>query len=368
MQLNNKVVPRSVSISLVILSTLAVAYTLHFLSAVFMPIIVALLFAAFLEPIIHKMVVIKIPRIIAIIIAVSTSILLIALLLLVIIASLTEFFKYLAQITPQITIVLTEFFDSTFFDYFNIDETIFKEFFSIATLLNRFVNELSSAILNFTNSGLNFFSSVFMITLFTIFFLLELHDFSSIISKVMGIQSAHKFTDLGKEISTTIGRYLYIKTIVSIMTGASIFTIASLTGLKFAMMWGLLGFSLNFIPVIGSAIVVVGSILAAILQFYGSPLPLLVNLITMPLIQIIFGNIIDPRMQGKSLDLSPSLVLISLAIWGTIWGVPGMFLSVPVTVLIKIILYKFESTRYLAQLMGLNRVDLLKYTETASPT
>lgn len=192
---------------------------------------------------------------------------------------------------------------------------------------------------------------------------MESHDFSSVVLHVMGSQSAKNFSDLGEEISVQIGRYLYVKTLVSIMTGVAIFIVASITGLKFAMMWGLLGFLLNYIPVIGSAVVVIGIILASILQFYSMPVPLFTNLIAMPLIQVIFGNIIDPRMQGKSLDISPSLVLISLSIWGAIWGIPGMFLSIPATVLIKIILHKFDSTRNLAKLMGLKRQEIIIETK-----
>ncbi|NIZ18511.1 AI-2E family transporter [Entomospira culicis] len=359
--------PKSGSISLIVLAVLAVAYTLHFLSSVFIPIIVALLFAAFLEPIVRKMVAIKIPRILAIILAVSISLLIIALLLLIVIASLSEFFSYIANLTPRATIMINDLLESDFLTntlaHFNIDQEAVRQTFSISALLNRFISELSTTILNFTNSGLTFFSSVFMITLFSVFFLMESHDFSSVVLHVMGSQSAKNFSDLGEEISVQIGRYLYVKTLVSIMTGVAIFIVASITGLKFAMMWGLLGFLLNYIPVIGSAVVVIGIILASILQFYSMPVPLFTNLIAMPLIQVIFGNIIDPRMQGKSLDISPSLVLISLSIWGAIWGIPGMFLSIPATVLIKIILHKFDSTRNLAKLMGLKRQEIIIETK-----
>ncbi|NIZ40512.1 AI-2E family transporter [Entomospira entomophila] len=358
MSSSNSQMPKSVSVSLIIITVLAIAYTLNILSAVFMPIIVALLFAAFLEPIVKRMVAIKIPRVLAIIIGVAVSLIFIAILLALVVTSLMDFFRYFAQITPRATTILNDMIDSNLLASLNIDPIVFREMFSISTLLNRFISELSSTIVNFTNSGVNFFSSVFMITLFTVFFLLEINDFSHVVLTVMGSKSAHTFASLGEEISTQIGRYLYVKTLVSAMTGIAIFALSSLVGLNFAIMWGLLGFLLNYIPVVGSAVVVVGSMLAAILQFYNAPLPLLTTLIGMPVIQVIFGNILDPRMQGKSLDLSPSLVLISLAVWGAIWGIPGMFLSVPATVLIKITLNKFESTRGLAALMGTSKKNL----------
>jgi AI-2 transport protein TqsA len=360
-------IPKPGSLSLVILAVLAVSYTLHALAAIFIPIIVALLFAAFLEPIIHKMVVIKVPRIIAILVCVAVSILFLGLLFLVVIASLSDFFRYIANLTPQATFILAELLESdlgqALLDYFDIEQQDAQRLFSLSSLLTRFVNELSSTILSFTNLGVNFFSSAFMTTLFTVFFLIEAPDFAAVVLHVMGSKSADTFASLGAEISVKIGRYLYVKTLVSVMTG-----LASLTGLRFATMWGLLGFLLNFIPVIGSTIVVIGTMVAGLLQFYSDPSTLLIILISMPCIQVIFGNILDPRMQGKSLDLSPSLVLISLSIWGVIWGIPGMFLSVPATVLIKIILHKFDSTRYLANLMGLRRQEMLLHDPKETPS
>jgi AI-2 transport protein TqsA len=352
--------PKPVITSLAILAVLAVAFTLHFLSSIFIPITVALLFAAFIDPIVVRMTAIKIPRVLAIVITIGASLLFIATLLLIVIASVSDFIRYFAQLTPLATTLVADFIDSDFLSYFNIDAEMFRQMFSVTALLNRFVSELSTTVLGFTNSGFNFFSSVFMTTIFTFFFLLESHDFSSVVLNVMGSDSAHKFSQMGHDISIKIGRYLYVKTVVSAMTGFAIFALASVVGLRFATMWGLLGFLLNFIPVIGSTVVVIGSMIAGILQFYNTPLPLMSILIGMPIIQVIFGNILDPRMQGKSLDLSPSLVLISLSIWGAIWGIPGMFLSVPATVLIKITLSQFESTRPLADLMGINKGQTIK--------
>ena len=110
-------------------------------------------------------------------------------------------------------------------------------------------------------------------------------------------------------------------------------------------------FILNYIPYIGSLIAVAFPVIMSVLQFYSASLTL-VLLIGLMLCQIVVGNLIEPRLTGKTLNLSPVVILLALSIWGSIWGVSGMILSVPIMVMIMIILSEFRSTKPLAILMS----------------
>ncbi len=114
---------------------------------------------------------------------------------------------------------------------------------------------------------------------------------------------------------------------------------------------------LNYIPTIGSLIGVVFPALLTLVQFAALG-PFLVVTIGLGLTQFVFGNVLEPRMMGKSLNLSPLIVIVSLAVWGSIWGVTGMFLCVPITVVMMIVLAGFPQTRPIAILLSATgRID-----------
>ena len=122
--------------------------------------------------------------------------------------------------------------------------------------------------------------------------------------------------------------------------------------MDFALIWGVLAFLLNFVPNIGSLIVMIVTILMGFIQFYPSAGRVMAVIISMIIIQITMGNIIDPRLQGHRLDLSPFLILVSLIFCGWLWGIVGMFLAVPLMVVIKIICENIPVLKPVFVLMG----------------
>ena len=126
--------------------------------------------------------------------------------------------------------------------------------------------------------------------------------------------------------------------------------VLSIFGVEFVLIWGLLTFLLNFIPNIGSIISTVLPVIIALVQFENPATALWIFLILLG-IQVIIGNILDPKFVGKSIHISPMTVLMSLLIWGWIWGVIGMFLSVPITVMLKIIFENITELKFLSTLM-----------------
>ena len=122
-------------------------------------------------------------------------------------------------------------------------------------------------------------------------------------------------------------------------------------GVDAPVFWAFLIFVLNFIPTIGSLIATLFPAIFALLQF-GEFTPGILVLAIVGTIQLIVGNFIEPRVMGNSLNISPLVVFLTLAIWGVIWGITGMLLSVPITVILIIVMSEFPSTQPLAILLS----------------
>lgn len=150
-------------------------------------------------------------------------------------------------------------------------------------------------------------------------------------------------------ITTNVERYLGLKTLISLVTGIIAGAWVAILGVDFPLLWGLLAFLLNYIPTFGSIIAAIPPVLLA-LVILGLGKALLVALGYL-LLNFLMGNIIEPRLMGQSMGLSTLVVLLSLLGWGWALGTAGMFLAVPLTMALKIVLESSESTRWLAILM-----------------
>lgn len=154
-------------------------------------------------------------------------------------------------------------------------------------------------------------------------------------------------------IAIQIQSYLKIKTWISLITAIAVYTVLKIVGVDFAEFWALLVFFLNYVPTIGSIIATLFPCLLTLLQF-DSLIPFIVVTSILISIQFIIGNIIEPRIMGSQFNLSGLVILLSLIIWGKMWGIIGMFLCVPLLMIIKIILANFPSTRRIAVLLSQN--------------
>jgi predicted PurR-regulated permease PerM len=152
-------------------------------------------------------------------------------------------------------------------------------------------------------------------------------------------------------IRNDIQKYISIKVFTSTLTGLCSYGLLLFLGVDFPAVWGLLIFLLNFIPTVGSIIATIFPALIALAQADGYTLFFFV-LAGIGALQILIGNILEPRMLGTSFNLSPIVILLNLALWGTIWGIIGMFLCVPFLIIITIILSYFPQTRALAIILS----------------
>ncbi|MCA9487245.1 MAG: AI-2E family transporter, partial [Nanoarchaeota archaeon] len=146
------------------------------------------------------------------------------------------------------------------------------------------------------------------------------------------------------QIEESIRSYLGIKALVSLGTALGSGLVMFFFQVDYVLLFSLLTFFLNFIPNIGSFIAVAIVVLFQIFASgFSSSLFLLLALLV--LVQIIFGNILEPKIAGKQLELSPIIILLSLFFWGTIWGIGGMLFAVPLTSIIKIVLQNIDATK-----------------------
>lgn len=194
-------------------------------------------------------------------------------------------------------------------------------------------------------------SLILLILALAILGLNEVGDFQQKAREAFPEDRRRELVESVEEIVSKYQGYLWSCTIAAILQGLSYWLFSLAVGLDFAFVWGLLAFLLNYIPTIGSAVAVIPPTLFALVQFDGVGKPLAVFL-GMVLLQILFGNYLDPIIQGRFVKLSPVVVLISIVFWGWVWGIPGALLGVPITIGIVIATDHFPRTRWIAKMLS----------------
>jgi predicted PurR-regulated permease PerM len=215
--------------------------------------------------------------------------------------------------------------------------------FNVQALVASMLASLSSVIVD-----------VFVVLLYASFLLVEQRTFNEKLANISSNSTnAARIESIVTDINRRIGAYLALKTLLGVVLGAICWGAMRSVGLQFAGLWAVLIALLNYVPYIGSVLGVVFPTLMSVLQF-GEVNEVLIVLLSLTAIQFVIGNIVDPYLMGNSLNLSPFAILASMAIWSAIWGVPGAFLAVPITVIVIIIFSEFEMTWPVAVLLSKN--------------
>jgi len=178
-------------------------------------------------------------------------------------------------------------------------------------------------------------------------------------------QAVARLNALIGEINARIGQYLALKTAVNILLGSISWILMSLVGVEFAAFWAVLIGFLNYIPYVGSFLGVMFPVALSMLQFGDIGIVLLL-LVVLSLTQMVVGTFIEPYVMGNSLNLSPTVILLSLAIWSALWGIPGAVLSVPITASLVIVCASFAATRPVAVLLSRDGVVAEPVVQTAA--
>ncbi|MEJ2816562.1 AI-2E family transporter [Caulobacter sp. CCG-8] len=199
----------------------------------------------------------------------------------------------------------------------------------------------------------NFASSAILVLIYLGFIIASRRGFSR---KIVALYPHHAERDgamqLFQRIRNGVEQYLWIQTVTGLMIAVAAWVVMMLLRLDNALFWAFLIFVAAYIPIIGGAIGCILPPLFALVQFPDSFWPALILFGCLELIFFVVGNVIYPRMQGDSLNMDPTVVLLSLAVWGALWGVTGMFLSTPLTVAAMLILAQFDGTRWIAILLS----------------
>ncbi len=173
--------------------------------------------------------------------------------------------------------------------------------------------------------------------------------------KIVTLFPTHENREQAREIferiRVGIERYVWVQTITGLLIAACAWALMAGLGLENATFWALFILITSYVPMIGAAVGILAPVAFALLQF-PSPWTAVILLAGLEAIFFLIGNLVLPRMQGRSLNLDPVVLLLSLAFWGALWGLPGAFLSSPLTVMAMVILAQFPSTRWIAVLLS----------------
>lgn len=198
------------------------------------------------------------------------------------------------------------------------------------------------------NAVQSILSSVGIVLTYMLFILLEESSFLPKLALIFPDKIKYNAQiQVIQEITHAITHYIGIKSAIAAGTATLSYIIFASLGLDAAFFWALLVFLFNFIPFIGVFVSTLLPTAFAVFQFNTQTEPLVI-LFVLGGIQFLMGNLVEPKIMGKSMNVSPLVVILALGVWGMIWGIPGMFLSVPLTVIMVIILSKFNSTRAIA--------------------
>lgn len=226
-----------------------------------------------------------------------------------------------------------------------VNEKIFHEYINPESIMS-----LTAVLLSGLSSVL---SDTTLILLTVTFILLEVSNFPVKLRAVLGDpkQVFPEFTKFANDMK----RYMVIKTMLSIGTGVLIGLLLLILGVDYPVLWGFLAFLLNYIPNIGSIIASIPAIIMALIQYgMGSAVMTMSGYLV---INIIVGNLLEPKLMGRSLGLSTLVVFISMIFWGSLLGIIGAILSIPLTMTLKFAFERNERTRWIAMLLGSENFD-----------
>jgi AI-2 transport protein TqsA len=192
---------------------------------------------------------------------------------------------------------------------------------------------------------------IFLVVIYAMFLMGERGGFAHKVAVALPGSGGTQTQSIIASINTSIGDYLAIKTLINVILAMISYVVMWFFGVDFALFWAILIGLLNYIPFVGSLIGVVFPVALTLAQF-GSLQTTLVVLALLSAAQLWVGNALEPRMIGKKVNLSPFVVLVSLSLWTSLWGIAGSILAIPLTSILVIVMSHFDATRPLAILLA----------------
>ncbi len=332
---------------LIIIVVTLIFYLLKILSFIFIPLVFASLIAMLFMPLMRWLFKHKVPKILSILIVI------------IIIAGGLKITGKLVQLSSkEIMSSRIEFWDkaSPKLNKIIIPVGNFFGFESNSKTLNDFTHskEVTQTIYKNFGTTFSFVKRTISMTVMIVFFLILLLAGSLNIQRVMESTVFKKKYASVKTfivIEKSVAKFLKVKLILSLLTGIGFGILCFLFGVSFPIFWGLIAFAINFIQLLGSIVATTSLSLFAFVEMDSSS-TLLFFILSIIAVQVLFGAILEPIFMGKSFSINIITVLVMLMLWGYIWGIPGMILSIPITVFVKTILEQFPSTKIVSNLMS----------------
>ncbi len=216
--------------------------------------------------------------------------------------------------------------------------------------------DLRSLLTSILGSVTNLGTTIFLVVVYAAFLMAERGTFvDKLVAAFPQGEGAELTSQLITDINRRIGEYLAVKTLINVILGAVSYVILVVMGVDFALFWAVMIGLFNYIPYVGSLIAVALPVILSLAQF-GSIATTLVLAALLIIPQVFVGNFLEPKMLSRQLNLSPFVVLVALALWSALWGLPGAILAIPMTSMLAIIFAAFPATRFIAVLLS-ERVD-----------
>lgn len=329
--------------ALIILTFIAVAAALKVAGSVTLPLVISVFLFLLLNPFLNRLEKMKVPRWLGVVIAML-------LLLIILLFAGWFFFFTIDRLVQRLPMYIRRFtvIDAWLAELLDLDAGT-----SFLTYINfDWQGIILSSLSSVSEKAISVVSTASLIYIFVLFLLLERQSLIPKLKIAAPRGKGMRVAVLFERVNRQISKYLLLKAVISIATGILFYLACLATGLDFAIMWGVLAFILNFIPSIGSIIITIMTITMALLQFFPNWANIIYVAVLMISIQTVLGNILDPRIQGVQLNLSPFVILVSLSFWGYIWGVAGMFLAVPITSVLQIVCANVQSLKPIAVMIG----------------
>ncbi len=324
-------------------------YILDLLSFIFVPLMFAVFIALLFTPVMRWLKKRNMPKFLAL-----------SLVLLVIFSTIFTAFKLVQVSMYQIDAGKREIFEKLdtklaiaikpYAEYLNFEKR--EDESAIKSILQS--KQLSEVVFGNFQITLGFFQRTVVQILMILFFLVLLLagslNFKLVLQETI-FKGKTKSVKTFMTIEQSIVQFLKVKFLMSLFTGIGFGLVCYFFGISFPLFWGLLAFVLNFVQMVGSIIVTVIVSLFAYIEI-DFPGTLLAVILCFTGVQIVFGSVLEPILMGKSFSINIIVVLVMLMFWGYLWGVPGLILAIPMTVLMKTIMGEFASTRSITRLMS----------------
>lgn len=316
---------------------------LYLTSSIVLPFIVALFLAYLLDPLVRFLQAYRVPLGLAVCFALLVTFVFFALMGMLFYASVQSFIREYPTYEPKLRVLIATLLS-------HLETT------PLAWQLSDWSKELSTAsvvrtVLTSLGTFVTFLGHLLLVLLFMVFILFGQQRLPARIHRAFGAEQAQRLTLVLEGITRQIQTYLGTKALLSLVMGILVNLCLVVLQVDFAVLWGALAFMLHFIPHIGAVLATIPPVLVALVKF-GTIMPAIWVVVCIAVIHIVLGMCLEPRIMGRSLHMSPLLVVLSLLFWGWLWGIVGTILAVPIMATIQIVCDNIPSLRFVSALMS----------------